>query len=331
MKDSKKAWGKYKKAKKIISLMDSRFDFDNICSNLALKFISIKLRKEHDIFYESSIPNYAIDHINSEYFEFINQDFELEKINYEDYDLLFTLDSSNPQHIKESFDFELPKNIFVINIDHHKSNSKYGDINLVEALSSTCSVLYKWLKDNNQSIDKDIAELLLTGLFFDSGFFQYDTTTSEDLRFAADFMDKGASLFDLAWKINFNQEYDDFKLTSLILNNLKVDFRKKYAYSTISDSELKKYDINIENSNLGSADIIKPLKGIDFVFVVKHIDGKKYAISFRSHAQDFSVLKIAKVLGGGGHNMAAGCVLEINSPDPVKTIVEMIEKAVSEF
>ena len=99
----------------------------------------------------------------------------------------------------------------------------------------------------------------------------------------------------------------------------------------VSDSELKKYDINIENSNLGSADIIKPLKGIDFVFVVKHIDGKKYAISFRSHAQDFSVLKIAKVLGGGGHNMAAGCVLEINSPDPVKTIVEMIEKAVSEF
>ena len=67
----------------------------------------------------------------------------------------------------------------LINIDHHKTNPMFGDLNFVfPGLSSTGEVVYELLTSLDFEIDKDIATLLYTALSTDTGSFKYSSTTS---------------------------------------------------------------------------------------------------------------------------------------------------------
>ena len=64
---------------------------------------------------------------------------------------------------------------FLINIDHHISNTNYGDINLImPTYASTSQVVYELLKANNVKIDKESAICIYTALVTDTGSFQYE-------------------------------------------------------------------------------------------------------------------------------------------------------------
>ena len=64
-----------------------------------------------------------------------------------------------------------------INIDHHKSNTRYGDINWVSAAEpSSGEIIFRLLKVANWPITPPIADCLFTAVSTDTGSFQYPTT-----------------------------------------------------------------------------------------------------------------------------------------------------------
>ena len=67
----------------------------------------------------------------------------------------------------------------ILNIDHHISNSFFGDINWVDPLASSCSeMIYVLHKKLRLAMDKDTALVLYTGIMTDTGSFKYSNTSS---------------------------------------------------------------------------------------------------------------------------------------------------------
>ena len=83
----------------------------------------------------------------------------------------------------------------LINIDHHGSNTRYGDINWVNARSaSTGELIYRLIKQAGWPISPQMADCLFTAISTDTGSFQYPSTRPTTYHAAAELVNKGADL-----------------------------------------------------------------------------------------------------------------------------------------
>lgn len=322
-----------KKAKKVVTPMDSRFDYDSLCSTLALKLVLIQLGKQYDVYFEQQLPKNS-----SQFFDFsyVIENTYPNNIDYSMYDLIVTLDTGDLAHLSESQNVILPADIVKIKIDHHTTN-KNGDFANFQycntSSASTTCVLYDLFKVWGIDFTTDIANALMLGLITDSGRFQYINTGAPELRMAADLIEKGANYYDLNHKLLFNESYAGQKYKALIYSNLKIDTSKKFAYSYHTNSDLVKYGLSENDKSLPTAsDLIKYISGIDFAFVIKEIPNKpgSFKASLRSHEPNFDVSRLASEFGGGGHVMASATG-ELMGVKNIEEAVKLIAKKAEEI
>src|SRR5438874_12506773 len=84
---------------------------------------------------------------------------------------------------------------FVIDIDHHHDNTRFGDVNLIVAdASSTGEVLRDVFRELGVDLTPELAEPLYIALVTDTGRFQYTNTTPKALRLAAELVEAGADI-----------------------------------------------------------------------------------------------------------------------------------------
>ncbi|MBU0907468.1 MAG: DHH family phosphoesterase [Nanoarchaeota archaeon] len=227
------------------------------------------------------------------------EDQELEK-----FDLMLAMDSGSlKQFAGREKDFVAPKNLLIINIDHHETNEHFGGMNYVDAKRpSACSVLLDLFRDRGVNFDKELATRLLLGIYTDSGYFSHDNGGS--IRDAAFLLDFGVDyLNEIVNPIKYNYPlrikkyyaflYDRFKIIEV--NGLRV------GHSSISLEEIKKLGLNLSEVRGGINDL-QEVGGLDIVFTLSEME-EIIKGSFRSRKLDIS--GIAKVLGGGGHKGAA--------------------------
>ena len=107
------------------------------------------------------------------------------------YDLVITLDVAAIDRVLDSqILFEKAK--CTVNIDHHKTNPKFGDYQIINPEASSCGeVLFDYFKENNWEIDKDAAICLYTAIMTDTGNFRFENTSSNTFRAAAELVEKG--------------------------------------------------------------------------------------------------------------------------------------------
>ena len=111
---------------------------------------------------------------------------------FSDYDLFIVLDSASIDVVTGDSDTSLPK-IPIINIDHHKSNPGYGDINLIDTEASSVSeLLFNLFNDWKVKLNKELVTSLYTGIVGDTGCFMYPDTKAETHKVAAQLMEYGA-------------------------------------------------------------------------------------------------------------------------------------------
>ncbi|MFC1703048.1 bifunctional oligoribonuclease/PAP phosphatase NrnA, partial [Patescibacteria group bacterium] len=88
-------------------------------------------------------------------------------------DLVIVCDAGDLRYagVHDIFD-RMPKCPKMINIDHHKTNEMFGDVNVVNTkASSTAEVLHDFFMYIGAEITQDMATALLTGVVFDTGNF----------------------------------------------------------------------------------------------------------------------------------------------------------------
>ncbi|HEU4899168.1 MAG TPA: DHH family phosphoesterase, partial [Actinomycetota bacterium] len=84
-------------------------------------------------------------------------------------------------------------------VDHHASNTRFGDVNLVDAAAPASAVLCReLLRRLDLPLDTAIATALYTGLVTDTGRFQYQATTPETHLLAAELLAAGVQQYEVA-------------------------------------------------------------------------------------------------------------------------------------
>ena len=160
-------------------------DGDAIGSGLALTLGLRKIGKKVRFILQDKYPD------NISYLKDLKSIEQYDETKEYDFNLVICVDGATDDRLGDAK--ALLKNRFVINFDHHISNTMYGDLNCVTEISSTSELIYKFLKFCGIEIDIDMAEALYTGLVNDTGNFSHDNVTEKTFEMAAELKRIGAS------------------------------------------------------------------------------------------------------------------------------------------
>ena len=218
-----------------------------------------------------------------------------------EHDTFITVDAADFKRVGKAFeDFGQPD----INIDHHKTNEKFGKLNLVEAEEvATAAILARFLPQWGYKITKPIAAALLTGIVTDTLGFRTSSTNPSALRLSAMLMETGADMTDLYMKALVRKTFPAARYWGAGLSHLEQKNGIVWATLTLADRKKSGYGGNDD------ADLINLISAIDgnkvgMIFVEQSDNHVK--VSWRALESGIDVSQVAKYFNGGGHAAASG-------------------------
>lgn len=243
------------------------------------------------------------------------------------FDVLVVLDCSDLSRCGQIRQLDL-KNKCVLNIDHHISNTGFGDINWVEPLASSASeMVYLLYKKMGASFDKEAAMLLYVGILTDTGSFRYTNTGVLAHKACAELISHGLDVSLLHRELYENIPFEDMKLLFKILPAVKRSAGGRITWFEVRQGLLrnKKVSFDLSEHILSFA---RSIKGVEVVALFKENLGMKNQIRVNLRSQGKTdVNKIAQAFGGGGHRTAAGATINGKLQVVRKKVLEKIKKS----
>ena len=211
-----------------------------------------------------------------------------------------------------------------IHIDHHESNSYFGQLNFVAATaSSTSEIVFQLLKDRLPITAAEAAGLY-AGLIYDTGGFRHSSTSPETMKIAGELMAYGIPFTDIYNRFFDARSFSELKLMGRALENAELLFGGEVVCATITTAEIEA----LHGSNKELDAIINYLKGVlgakiaCFFYEKTETDVKG---SFRGN-DGYDVCALAQKFGGGGHVKAAGCTIAAPIAEAKAMVLAEIEK-----
>ncbi len=254
--------------------------------------------------------------------------FEIANVrNANEYDLesadrIAVVDTSQPSRI------DLPKNATssidgnprILNIDHHFTNTCFGDLHwIVEDASSTCELIYEVLRGLSYRIDPATAALLYSGIYTDTGGFSLPNTTANALHIAADLTQLGVSPSDVAERVDRSVGVPQFELMKCIYQNTRTQENGSIAYSTISYDDLVRSGCSPSDID-DQVNVPRSMAGVTIAALFTEVEPGQIRINLRGESNT-EVSGLAQQFGGGGHRQAAGVIMSGTLQCAVERIV----------
>ncbi len=237
------------------------------------------------------------------------------KIDYSD-SLVVTLDCADIS--RAAFDLH---NRTIVNIDHHKSNTNFGVLNIVEVEVSTTAVLYKLLKEGFV-IDKKVAEAIYVGLLTDSINFTTTLVNSQTFELASELLEYGLNASYISEMVNKRNSLAHTRLIARAIESLELFNDAKIAVMVLKSSDLKATGAKGSDLN-GIIDFAIALVTVEIAVFIVELDNI-LKVSIRSKNEDIST--VATKFGGGGHKNAGGFEVKNGKIEEIKNrILEYIK------
>ena len=235
--------------------------------------------------------------------------------------VLIILDSSNLERIGR-VQKVVPKNIPVINIDHHLSNESFGTLNLVNSEeSSTVEIVYDLYTSMDIPFSAEVASCIYTGILCDTGRFLFPNTTSRSLAICSEMIEYGASPDTIADKLYFRMSHDTIRALASALSTLEFYFNGTVSCIYLANGAFTGSDkVDTE----GFVDFLLAIDKTEVEFLMVEKEPNLFRISFRSKNK-VDVNEVAKHFGGGGHTRASGCTLNGTVGDVKQKILDVLE------
>ncbi len=303
------------KCSRILISAHVRLDGDAIGSEIAMYHVLKNLGKEPDIINDSPIPRVYTFLPETAFFatstEFLNGSYEL----------IITLDSPTPNRLGKVASV-LSTGAPVINIDHHVSNSNFGNINLIcSDASSTGEVVLNLLTGSSQRITPEIATALYVAIITDTGRFTHSNTTPQSLRAAAYLIDCGANPAEIAKHLYKTNTHGQMLLHALATKTMRLDTGGRIATIHLTREMMETTHTPAIDTQEFS-EIPASVEGVMVGILLREMkEPNMVKVSLRSR-DSIDVNVIAQKFGGGGHEHAAGCEISGSITDVEKTIVE---------
>ena len=306
------------KAESIVILTHESPDGDAIGSSLAMKLALENMGKASDVI----IPEVP------EVFDFLpgRADIKTES-NVEKYELAISVDCATEMRIAGKEYFENAKHTIVI--DHHGSNTMFGDFNYVNPVSPACCDILSGIFDYyNVNITKDIGTCLLTGIITDTGGFKYPSTTAETFEFAAELLRKGVNVSDIFKRTMDTMSKATFQLTKKVIDRMEFLENGKVAFTYITKKDIE--EVNAKpGDHEGLVNIGRNLNGVEVSIFIRQSEDEEeqYKVSMRTNG-DINASDICLMFGGGGHPRAAGATIKGTVEEIKEKLMKEIKKVI---
>ena len=240
-----------------------------------------------------------------------------------EYDLVINVDVAAIDRIcdgKTLFD----KAKFTVNIDHHKTNIAYGNLNFINPeASSTGEVLFGCFEKMGWKINLDTAVCLYTALLTDTGSFRFDNTKPSTFETAGKLVEIGVIPSDIYKKVYESDSKTLVMFQAHCVSKAKFLDDDKIAYTTVYKKDMELFSAG-DDCMEGLTEKLRSIVTTRVAFVAKEMKSGGTKISMRSKFAD--VAQICEVFNGGGHKYAAGCTIKAPVEEAVKKVLSEIRK-----
>ena len=209
-----------------------------------------------------------------------------------------------------------------INMDHHPSNPRYGDLVYIDPTApATAQILFELLTNQKFPITPAIAENLYVVISTDTGSFQYPNTTVRTFEIAAELVRGGVNVGRISQLTYENFPRRRIELLRDLLATMRFGCDGKLAYFSLSQASALALRI-IPEDNEGLIDHLRAIHGVVVAIFFEELTDGKVRVSMRSKNEAVDVCAICTQFGGGGHVLAAGARVRGTLPEVEKRIVE---------
>jgi bifunctional oligoribonuclease and PAP phosphatase NrnA len=242
------------------------------------------------------------------------------------FDCVIAVDSASLDRIGDVQNFITDRKI-LINIDHHASNTRYGDVNWVASNEpSSGELVYRLLRSARWTIKPEIADCLFTAISTDTGSFQYPTTRPSTYEIAGELVDRGADLAKICDEVYQSYPLSRVKLLKHVYNHFKLTDNNQIAYFWLRPQDYQRSGATREDTE-GLIDHIRDIDPVVVACLFEEIEPEDVRISLRSKTPSVNVNEIAKKFNGGGHKAAAGARLQGKPMTIQRRVVKAIREA----
>ena len=213
--------------------------------------------------------------------------------------LLILLDCNSPERAALE-DYSFRKSVV---IDHHETESPFGDVRWVDrSAAATGLMVFHLIEALNIRITRSMATNLYTAIAVDTGTFRYSNTSSDVLRASAQLVEAGAQPGTIAEHLYERWKKNRFDLLNLCLGTLEI--RNNIAVIHITRDMFNKTG-TVESDTENFANVPRMIDSVAISALIRETDDGRWKVSMRSKGLA-NVAKIAAAYGGGGHKNAAG-------------------------
>lgn len=197
----------------------------------------------------------------------------------------------------------------LINVDHHKSNELYGDVNIIDITAiSTTQVLFDAFRLEGISINPKMATALYAGLLDDSHAFLSAKTDARTFLMAAELIHAKAESYRCADALFHRHSLAALRLKGMMFETMQLLLDARVVVHLVT-AQMMAHSGAREVDCEAALEESTGLPHAELALMLRENRNGTIKGSLRSTG-DIDVEQIAKRFGGGGHKHAAGFDLE---------------------
>ena len=240
------------------------------------------------------------------------------------YDTAIILDCADFQRIGK-LSSVISKIPVIINIDHHITNTIFGNFNLIDTSACAATVIiYNLLKEMALPINSAIATSIYTGILTDTGSFRFSNTNKSAFAICEKMVEAGVDTYNVAQHVYGRYSLGQIKLLNMALESIEISDNGKMSIMILTKNMIDETGTRPEDIH-GLINYAKSIENVKLAALIHELSNGKgvskkpenYHVSLRSDGT-VDVAMIAGSFGGGGHYRAAGFNIESTLSD-IKT------------
>jgi len=216
----------------------------------------------------------------------------------------------------------------VIVIDHHRGTPAWGTAWIDQNASSTAEMVTTLLRTMDWPVSAATAQCLAAGIIGDTSHFTNSNSTAEALEATAYLVRQGADLNAISSYLDSAGRVAKVQLWGEALQGIHSEYAGRYVSAAITQRMLHRYGVE-EHEIEGLSNFLRTIEGVAIAAVFFEQAPARIRVSLRAVA-GYDVQAIARRYPtGGGHQVAAGCTLDMNLDDAQREIAQQVYAALA--
>ena len=215
---------------------------------------------------------------------------------------------------------------FVVNIDHHVGNTRYGSVNWFDESAAACGeMVFDIVNGLGVPLTKEIATHVYVAILTDTGSFHHSNITARTFEICRQIANAGVLPAAVASQVYHQSSIGKLRLTGALLDGMELVGGGRVAVLKVDDQILRESQCAADDME-GLINLPMAARDVQAVILFKTL-GDHLRVSLRSKNK-VDVRTVATIFGGGGHHNAAGFSLSTSVEQPRTQVVAAVVAAV---